>query len=464
MTPRFSPRRCGFVALLASSLLTGCGSDRATKFPLETLKAPRAGEAERAAALAKLTESAKANAIAAQRVRNDLEQVVRSVDAPIESRQLAMQALLDQTGEAADAANQQLIAQLLPIERDERMTQTYAAAAQSRNWTSATPALIRSLAKQSQVPFADRSEMKALTALSQPRTLEAVLFEQFLSPSTNNATGPAATDFARRVRIDAWDVLAQLDPTGSKRRDLLAQPVDAKSPGASVIAILRKADTDLRVLAASGAEVSWLLSLKPDGADKSWWQQATAAVAQVPASERLALRHIEAIRLTHRQQPARLTRTREDLLSDLRTRIEPRRKVVRTWKSPIPPYNEQLRATENSLAWADLITILAIDDALASPALRDALLPQVRADRNDRSTEYGGVLMTRTIADAESIVPILYAPRAGQKRGDMTFIPTDDMIATSGTALAFYHFHAQDRTNIDIAGPAESDIATANDL
>jgi hypothetical protein len=35
------------------------------------------------------------------------------------------------------------------------------------------------------------------------------------------------------------------------------------------------------------------------------------------------------------------------------------------------------------------------------------------------------------------------------------------MLATAGTALAFYHFHAQERNNVELAGPAETDVAYA---
>jgi len=167
------------------------------------------------------------------------------------------------------------------------------------------------------------------------------------------------------------------------------------------------------------------------------------------------------LRWTAANAPGRLAQSRDALVGELRARVEPRRNVMRTWKSPIPPYNEQLRATEGRLSWADAITVLAIDDVVAAPHLRDALVPQAAADRNDRMAEYGGALLVRAEKTGERVWPVLYPARAAQRLGDLRYVPSEDMLATAGTALAFYHFHAQERNNVELAGPAEADVAYA---
>ena len=450
---------CSLVGFL---FLAGCGSDRATTFPLETLRSPQSSAEQRATAIDRLSEAAKANEIAAQRVRTDLESIVRSESSPRESRVATLTALLASTGEKADTANRKLAIDLLPTEREPRIVSMLAAAARERNWTQASPALIRSLARANDTPVRDRDEAKSLAALAQGRSLEELLFEQFVNPSTGDATGAVAADIASRVRVDAWDVLAQLDPTGQQRQSLLARPVEPKAPGASAIAQLKRATTDLRVLASSGSEVTWLLSIKPDAADKAWWQEVTQAVARVPQSEQLSMRHLEAIRLANRTDASLLSKSREELLSVLESRIASRRKALRVWKAPIPPYKETLGEQRSRLSWADALTILTIDTMLTPPFVREALVPQARADEADRSTEYGGVLVARTEAGTERVWPVLYVPRAGQRRGDMVFNPSDDMLLTSGTALAHFHLHAQETSNVNLAGPAEDDVAYAN--
>lgn len=453
--------RCGWVVgmTLVAMVVGGCGSDRAVQFPLETLKGARSSDAQRETALAQLRASAKANEIAAQRVRTDLEAVVRSTEVVREARVAALTELLSQTDETADVANARLAAAVLPREEDQQVIAMLSEAAGQRGWMIAIPGLIGSMAQPSGVAIRERPQAKALAMLAQGRPLEELLFEQFVAPSAGEAQGAAATDLMRRVRVDAWDALSQLDVTGEQRRAMLARDVDAKSPGAQAVTTLRRADRELRVLPASGIEVAWLLSLRPEGADKAWWQAASAAVARVPSGQAIALRHVEALRWTAATNAQRLALSREELLSELRTRIEPRRKVMRTWKSPVPPYNEQLRASEAGLSWADVITVLAIDDAVAPAHVREALLAQAAADRKDRSTEYGGVLMARLEKGEERVWPVLYPARAAQRKGDMRYEPSEDLLATGGSALAFYHLHAQDRNNVELAGPAESDMA-----
>lgn len=450
---------------LAAMLVAGCGSDRAVQFPLDTLKGARSSDEQREVALGRLRESAKANDIAAQRVRTDLEGIVESREVVREARVAALTELLSQTDAKADVANARLAARVLAREEERQLVTMLADAAGERNWTIAVPGLIRSLGRpmrsDAAIAIRERPEARALAALAQGRPLEELLFEQFVTPSAGEAQGAAAADLMRRVRVDAWDALSAMDASGEQRRAMLARDIDAKSVGAAAVTTLRRADRDLRVLAASGSEVAWLLSLRPDGADKNWWQQATAAVARVPAGEAISLRHVEALRWTAANAPDRLAQPRDALVGELRARVEPRRNVLRTWKSPIPPYNEQLRATEGRLSWADAITVLAIDDVVAAPHLRDALVPQAAADRNDRMAEYGGALLVRAEKTGERVWPVLYPARAAQRLGDMRYVPSEDMLATAGTALAFYHFHAQERNNVELAGPAEADVAYA---
>jgi hypothetical protein len=98
--------------------------------------------------------------------------------------------------------------------------------------------------------------------------------------------------------------------------------------------------------------------------------------------------------------------------------------------------------------------------------VRAELFRQVSLDMADTSTEYGGSLeAVRSDASSGSSaeVPVfearLYEPR--ERRGDMRFIPSDQMVTSTPRALTLYHFHCQDSHNGKYAGPGTGDLEFA---
>jgi hypothetical protein len=233
---------------------------------------------------------------------------------------------------------------------------------------------------------------------------------------------------------------------------------------------MRAALVDLRCLPVTGEELRWLLSLHTagDAAKTRWWMLTSSVVGGLDHSRvgRLQMRHLEPIRWASVHRPQWIAASREQLLSELRSRLEPRAKYRRAgstherWQ-PLP---ESLRENEARLSWADLVAVLVLDDAVRDPGVARALFAQAEMDREDRTAEYGGLIKSAPDVAPTGTPPwsaVLFPPRPGNRKGDREFVASADMIAQGDHAAAHYHFHAQDRRNSDYAGPSQGDLAYA---
>jgi hypothetical protein len=114
-------------------------------------------------------------------------------------------------------------------------------------------------------------------------------------------------------------------------------------------------------------------------------------------------------------------------------------------------YSESFAEGEERLSKEDLLTLLAIDDAIHRPTTIGDLVRQVELDRKDQSTEYGGVL------DGHGAT--LFVPDEGEAGLDRAFIAPRAMFQVE--ALAHFHFHAQAVENAEYAGPSAGDLEYA---
>src|SRR5439155_532896 len=131
-------------------------------------------------------------------------------------------------------------------------------------------------------------------------------------------------------------------------------------------------------------------------------------------------------------------------------------RTAKEGKNPGPVKSELLERRASELSWGDLLAILVIDEAIHQPQVVSALYAQAQADREDKTTEYGGLLAwkrgtpstptptpTATTAPtpnaAEHSVVMLYMPRGTQRVSDTKFIASDDMLTTGDLSLAHYH-------------------------
>ena len=412
-------------------------------------------------------------------VREDLKTLVWSASWPEPLRVHTLNLLLndpDPTG-AADA--REMARLMLPREQKLAVIQVLSDAAAQKGWTETLPALVRSLSRfDAATPDRERPEYRAIETLRPGKPVAESVLDVFRRPPEDPPGYAASTP--ERIRADAWDVLARLDPTGDLRAGMITGPVPEDDDG--TIASLRECLRDLHTLPRAGEELKWLWSLRrPDIArNAAWWTEATAAIKPLydDRGRTLDLRHAEPIRWAARRRPNWVSASRIELLAETERRWAGRKVHLRTEREgagdPILP--QTLEDTRDKLNWGDLLTLLVVDEAVREPLVVQTLFAQADMDRADRTAEYGGLLEAwrdaagRPVSDgagADGSGPfrvVLYPPRPGTRRGDREFVASTDMIDQGDLALAHYHFHVQEARNASYAGPAPADLAYATRL
>ena len=447
-----------------------------------------AGTNKRTQALDRLWAAVEAGRTDRAAARETTKQIIWKSSAPPPLRDAALAKLFADSSPDSKADNRKLLRLRLPTESHwpliGAMCKHIEAEAADPAWREVAGALVRSYARSVPTPpDADRPERGALLALYPGQSIEQVAFNIYLRPQGESESAPAgqAAEIVEKQRQAAWELLGRLDPDGTKRRDLLAN-VSADDPA---VKPLSRAAAELRIVPVTGSELAWvkgLMDSKDPGAAE-WWSTAREAVAKLapPQATGLQLRHIEPIRWANKHKPEWLAAERATLLSELSSRLEPRRK----WRKSEGLGPDELMSRElltdwqDQLVWGDLLAILVIDEALKDQRVIDSLFTQAAADRADTSTEYGGVLFatdavplatipggsTKPRWDIDTTKPGFavhgYSARPIQRVNDRTFIAPEEMFEAEGAggrALAHFHFHVQTVNNADYAGPGKGDL------
>lgn len=465
-------RTCGLPGLLALlgslwlSASTGCSTApaRPVNDPRTDYQDPSLPLDQRIEALQTAWDRAPAEPGGRDAFRVAVKGIAWSQQAPTELRLASIRTLLLETDPAALADARELMRMRLWQERNEEVIALIAREAAERQWVEYSGALVRSYARRwPSTPDDDRPERAALEALRPGQPIERIVLEVFLDP------GEAALrtiDMNRRTRADAWDLLSRLDATGAVRmaatRD---QSLTARSEdGQRVLEDLRAGARDLGVIPITGDELAWLQALRQP-ASRNWWAEATAAVGQLSPEQRvgLRLRHIEPLRWAAEMRPHWVDATREELLSELRMRLDGRR-VTRRTAGVSGRLPERLEDHENVLTWGDALAILVVDVAAHDSGVVRSVFAQISSDRSDRTTEYGGLLHVRAAPDDDAglFEATLFPPRPNERPADDQFIASADMIEQGVRTLAHYHFHAQRTNSATLAGPSGGDLDYAD--
>lgn len=356
-------------------------------------------------------------------------------------RQLALSELaaLDPTGLRQD------IERRLPTMEDwPLLTDTLKLAAQM-NWTDLTPVIIQSYARTSKfTPDTQRPEHAALTTLYPNQTPAETAYELFVSDNP---------DIHPSRRHAAWQVLNRLEPTDNVATRLVNAP-DTHP----LITDLKAAHTDLGVLPETRYTTAWLTFLRtPDRRDD--WNELAAASQQLSPEQRpgLEMRHLALLRHTSAQT---FQRTHAELTKAIAASLAIRQHVdgAHANQEYTPAHPQRFEDWQDQLSWADLATIQTLLNLLTHQELIEELFRLADADLADTTTEYGGVL------DLKDSRPVAIAYPPAMRRHDRIYYAPTEMIEHLYTAIAHYHFHAQQHNNGDHALPGLGDRDLADRL
>ncbi len=455
--------------------MIGCSAQsnyKPTGNPILDLRNPDLLERDRVAAAEQAWNEVVQGVRVRERTRKALKNLAWSSATSPDLRYTTLDLLMSDTSPEGNADSARMARLILPTETDRQAVRIILQHAIRAKWQGLMPAIIRSYARVAPgYPDEDRMERKAIAALEPNQQLEAVVFGVFLDPlkGASNREERSILRVADRTRDDAWALLARLDKDGSQRVRLLESGIDLSTSDKGTretIDDLVACWTEFGILPNQAQEIAWLRQLRRSKDDKvatknrQWWSEAAKAVSSLNYQQRsnLEIRHLEAIRWASIERADLLSMDRNGLLETLADRLSKRTLVKRKSDKGKQPRKERLSDWQDQLSWADVLTILVVDDAIGTPSVVEKLYIQRKLDKKDRKTEYGGILDTDTNQGHRAI---LFRPRSRDRVSDERFVASDDMMRFSDRALAHYHFHANERNNEKYAGPSYADFINA---
>ncbi|MFM7052480.1 MAG: hypothetical protein ACKOYN_10160, partial [Planctomycetota bacterium] len=239
-------------------------------------------------------------------------------------------------------------------------------------------------------------------------------------------------------------------------RMLLADP--AATEGDAMLTDLSRVARDLGVLLVTREEILWARELcAPKRA--AFLDDAREALSKMPAARREAL-EIRAVPLAvacARFRPELLAADDAAMDAEILRATDGRRKASPDFTGYGSGFGESFYDQRAKLVWADRAGVLVALTVLRDPALIAHLYETADRDREDRTTEYGGVIALDAAGRPEFLE---FAPRA--KAGDQRYESPQALFDALYTGLFHVHFHAQTYENDRYAGPHLGDFAFAD--
>lgn len=459
----------GLTAGLSACRSSGGTAAPVQRDPLTVLRNPQRPNRDREQAIDVAWAQAQRAPEEKANVRESFKDMIWSSSVNHDMRKKMYDYLASDTDEAGIEDTKKLTRLMLPREPSRAMVAVMSETAAAKGWKDCVPSLVRSYSRS--VPTVrdeERSERIALLKLAPDRPLVDTVFQVFLHPPDEDPSSPA--EFKERARADAFDVLAKLDVSGEYRKRLLEDPALAAEDDA--VGLMRRSLRELKVVPISGDELRWLqrLSSAKNQLNANWWRQSSALVLALPSekAEGLHLRHIEALRIASAVYPELVAKSRTELLSDLKSLVAGRKTVQRQNEAQgtVRAAKEQVEAWESQISWGDLLTMHLLDRSIRQAEFTDRLFTYVGMDREDKTSEYGGVITAMENvgdgrgagADGKKVVPWLFPPRPSQRTSDQEFVASEEMFLSSDRGLAHFHFHVHRARNSDYAGPSGGDL------
>lgn len=418
-----------------AAALVSCAEPREFDDPVAAMVDPRLTARERDAAM----EQARAVSPDDPRRVEQLKEIISGPSYSVAYRASAWQQLEEHDPAEAKA----VIEYRMPTHPTWGFVEWACELIADRGWVDMTPSLVRSLYRPCALYDDEtRPERLALQALHPGHDIREIVFDVV-------ATEPENVVHAQ-WRLAAWELLNRLgEPDVWQDRLASLQTEDA------FLSDLRRGYVELGVIARTREEVLWLQDLsRPE--HESWWARCRDIVAGLPSENRrgLRLRHLAVLQRIAEHHPQWLALSPAALLADLDSRWAGRGHVhpeaVMSGRS-LNAGPQSLSEWGPKLTWADLLCVRLADAMVFDPAMASELFPQAQRDREDTSTEFGGLV---DYVDGRPR-PILYPPL--QRAHDKKFYAPGTMVQAGHFAPFHYHFHVQEVSNADYAGPGGGD-------
>jgi hypothetical protein len=321
-----------------------------------------------------------------------------------------------------------------------------------RGWADLTPALVSGWARNivGYEDDMDRPEAIALQQLHGDEQLADVVFDLFVESNSVAQQG---------LRTRCWMLLHRL---GARER-LVALLKEREPPADDAMLIdLHRGATELGIVPHNREEILWLRTLCT-AAYADFWAEAQAASAQLDTARQaeLELRDLPIVVSAARHAPELLSMRKSELMRLLDTELYGAQHYDRgsRYGDVTSSRGDRLRDWTDELRWGDCVAILIATRALKVPQVVDHLFDYAERDRNDKSTEYGGVIQL----DAQGRFEVLeFPPRIRQH--DRKFIASQAMLDSAYTALFHFHYHVQEFRNGENAGPGYGDLNFATNV
>jgi hypothetical protein len=259
------------------------------------------------------------------------------------------------------------------------------------------------------------------------------------------------------LRARCWELLMKTGDV-ARLRALLADA--SATQGDAMLTDLARVSNELGVLPTTREEILWARKLcEPSRA--AFFEDAKAALAKMPAARReaLELRAIPVAVACMKRHPALLVAAEPELFAEIEARIKGRKKASPDFTGYGDGFTETLYQVRDRLVWSDLAAMTLALDVVSEPALRRHLFEVADRDREDRSTEHGGVIAL--VGAAGSSAELLeFEPRS--KASDIRYESPQALFDALYTGLYHVHVHAQNYENAKFAGPHLGDFAFAD--
>jgi hypothetical protein len=259
------------------------------------------------------------------------------------------------------------------------------------------------------------------------------------------------------LRTRCWDLLHRL---GQRDRMVALLNDVTVAPDDSMLMDLRAGAVELGIVPVNKEEVLWLRKLRePSRAE--FWATAVSAVQSLPTERRaeLELRDLPIIVSASVHDPELFSMTRDELYArvDAYTRDQKHYARESNYDNLSRSKNDRLYEYKNELTWGDLAAMLVAIRALEVPQVVDHVIDYANRDKEDTSTEFGGIIAL----DGKSRFEILEFPPMVRDH-DNKYISSQAMLDAGYTAIFHFHLHAQKYRNVEYAGPELGDMNYAD--